>query len=368
MAYPTDASPGDLYQPNPPDGPTYVYRGGDRWDLYVSNSTVDLSNYYTKSQTDAAFQPLAGNLTSWAAVAPSEKADASAVIPASEKGANSGVATLDEAGKVPSGQINFPTVSAADVVFDPDGGLAATNVQAALEELDDEKQPLSENLTAWAEIDPETKADAASVGTGVPNGGTTGQVLVKQSGDDGDADWETPESIPVGAIQDFARSTAPTGWLKCNGAAVLRSSYADLDAAIYCGDILNPTALFGYRATTNVSPSSNRSTSGDYIVLPDFRGEFRRGWDDGRGTDAGRAFGTAQADELKSHDHTASTSVTVSNGTNVLRTKVGGSQGVSEAGGYGLFTITASATTTVNASGGTETRPRNIAVLTCIKY
>lgn len=367
MAFPTDAEINDLH--NEPSGQTYIYRGGGRWDAYVNSQPGHLLNYYTKAQVDALQLAQDGNITaaSNAAIAAQETADAA--IPATEKGANEGVATLDETGKVPSEQI--PTLAAADISFTPAGDLSATDVQAALEELDDEKQPLSENLTAWAEIDPETKADAASVGTGVPNGGTEGQVLVKQSNDDGDADWETPERMPAGAIQDFARSTAPTGWLKCNGAAVLRASYSDLATAIYCGDIHNPTALFGYRATTNINPSSNRSTSGDYIVLPDFRGEFRRGWDDGRGTDAGRLFGTAQADELKSHDHTASTSVTLTNGGNNVRQATTNQfylQDSEISAPYRVDTITASATTTVNSTGGTETRPRNIAVLTCIKY
>lgn len=37
--------------------------------------------------------------------------------------------------------------------------------------------------------------------------------------------------------------------------------------------------------------------------LPDLRGEFIRGWDNGRGVDAGRGMLSVQSDEIKSHNH-----------------------------------------------------------------
>ena len=89
--------------------------------------------------------------------------------------------------------------------------------------------------------------------------------------------------VPSGTVLYFAGSRAPAGWLKANGAAVSRTAYAALFAAIGttygAGDFLN---------TFN---------------LPDLRGEFIRGWDDGRGVDAGRVFGSAQAHALQSHQH-----------------------------------------------------------------
>lgn len=84
-----------------------------------------------------------------------------------------------------------------------------------------------------------------------------------------------------GMIAYFARNAAPAGWLKANGAAVSRTTYATLFAAI--------GTTFG---------AGDGSTT---FNLPDLRGEFLRSWDDGRGVDAGREFGSAQADAFQGH-------------------------------------------------------------------
>lgn len=137
---------------------------------------------------------------------------------------------------------------------------------------------------------------------------------------------------PPGAVMPFARATAPTGWLKANGAAVSRTTYNALFTAI------GTTFGIGDGSTT--------------FNLPDMRGEFVRGLDDGRGVDAGRAIGSAQADMLKSHNHTYNvTQVTTGAGT------------VSEP----LPTDSSASTKATNAQGGAETRPRNVALLYCIK-
>lgn len=85
--------------------------------------------------------------------------------------------------------------------------------------------------------------------------------------------------IPSGAVMYFARSTAPNGWLKANGAAVSRTAYAALFAAI----------------GTTYGAGDGRTT----FNLPDLRGEFVRGWDDGRGIDSRRALGSAQSDAIR---------------------------------------------------------------------
>lgn len=97
---------------------------------------------------------------------------------------------------------------------------------------------------------------------------------------------ETRQMAPAGLVAHFARSTAPAGWLKANGAAVSRSAYAELFAAI------GTTYGAGDGFTT--------------FNLPDLRGEFVRGWDDGRGVDGGRELGSGQAGAQQSHSHTAS--------------------------------------------------------------
>lgn len=83
------------------------------------------------------------------------------------------------------------------------------------------------------------------------------------------------DPVPSGAVMHFAMSSAPTGWLKANGAAISRTTYASLFAAI----------------GTTFGSGDGSST----FNVPDLRGEFTRGWDDGRGVDSGRAFGSAQA-------------------------------------------------------------------------
>ncbi len=140
-------------------------------------------------------------------------------------------------------------------------------------------------------------------------------------------------SLSAGAVQYFAKNTPPTGWLKANGALVSRTTYAALFAEI--------GTMFG---------AGDGSTT---FGLPDLRGEFIRGWDDGRGADSGRAFGSAQADELKSHQHTMPNQGSVSSNTT----------------GAGIGTFNGASTTYQTAdTGGPETRPRNVALLACIKF
>ncbi|MFD2578808.1 tail fiber protein [Novosphingobium colocasiae] len=88
---------------------------------------------------------------------------------------------------------------------------------------------------------------------------------------------------PAGQVAAFAMAVAPAGWLACNGAAVSRETYAALFSAI-------STEWGGGDGSTTFN-------------LPDLRGEFLRGWDDGRGIDADRDFASFQADELKEHAH-----------------------------------------------------------------
>lgn len=139
--------------------------------------------------------------------------------------------------------------------------------------------------------------------------------------------------LQSGEVTFFARNTAPTGYMKANGAAVSRSTYADLFTAI------GTTYGVGDGATT--------------FNLPDLRGEFIRGWDDSRGIDSGRVFGSAQADDLKSHSHVT-----------VLPDGSIGSPG----GAASSISGNATSSYTTSSTGGTETRPRNIALLACIKY
>jgi phage-related tail fiber protein len=136
-----------------------------------------------------------------------------------------------------------------------------------------------------------------------------------------------------GEVCYFARNTAPTGFLKANGAAVSRTTYAALFSAI------GTTFGVGDGSTT--------------FNVPELRGEFIRGWDDARGIDSGRSFGTAQTDDFKSHTHTQQANAAGGAGSGYMS---GSSNVNNSSGGQTL------------ATGGTETRPRNVALLACIKF
>ena len=135
-------------------------------------------------------------------------------------------------------------------------------------------------------------------------------------------------ALPVGVPVPWPSATPPTGWLKCNGAAFSAVEYPKLAKAY-------PT---------------NK--------LPDLRGEFIRGWDDGRGIDTGRALLNIQSDDIKKFELKyfgpgggpgTATVFALQNGVSGIYT-TGINQGVGS--------------TTANAfqiPGGRETRPRNIA-------
>ena len=142
-------------------------------------------------------------------------------------------------------------------------------------------------------------------------------------------------SVPTGSVIYSAANAAPTGFIKANGANISRTTYADLFAAI------GTTYGAGDGSTT--------------FLVPDLRGEFLRGWDDSRGIDTGRAFGTAQTDAFKSHTHGIQTYTQNIAGPEAGKVYNGGGSTVS-------FVVNTAST------GGTETRPRNIALLACIKY
>ncbi len=138
------------------------------------------------------------------------------------------------------------------------------------------------------------------------------------------------EMAPPGIISAWAVNSQPYGWLECNGSAISRTTYKRLF------DNIGTTFGIGNGTTT--------------FNIPDLRGEFIRGWDNGRGIDAGRAFGSAQADELRAHTHTY-------RGATISPT------GSDPTGTGATFN-----TGNTSSTGGAETRPRNIALMLCIKF
>jgi len=146
------------------------------------------------------------------------------------------------------------------------------------------------------------------------------------------ASWEPiggSGAVDTGGVIATSTTTIPFGFFECNGAAISRTTYATLFATI--------STTFG---------NGNGSTT---FNLPDLRGEFIRGFDNARGVDSGRGFGTFQADAFKSHTHSYV-------GTSAPATGLDSGFGATTTG------------KTTGAAGGSETRPRNIAMTYIIKY
>ena len=169
-----------------------------------------------------------------------------------------------------------------------------------------------------------------------------------------------PQAVPTGSVHMMATTTVPSGYLKCNGAAVSRTTYADLFAII---------------GTTHGAGNGSSTFN-----VPDLRGEFVRGWDDSRGVDSGRNFGSAQSDQNQQHNHSASATSTVNDPGHIHQVQYSNSDsgdGVIEESGTGLSGqeptlsattgITVSTSVSIGNSGGSEARPRNIAMMYVIK-
>lgn len=142
---------------------------------------------------------------------------------------------------------------------------------------------------------------------------------------------------PSGVVMYFASRNAPANWLVCGGQAVDRTVYANLFAVI--------GTTFG---------AGNGTTT---FNVPDLRGEFIRGWDNSRGVDSGRAFGTFQFDAFSQHSHK------VKEGSHLPRW-VTDNDIITSGDDYTQVAAYESSTSTV---GGSETRPRNLSLLACIK-
>jgi phage-related tail fiber protein len=155
--------------------------------------------------------------------------------------------------------------------------------------------------------------------------------------------------IPVGAIIYFANSTIPTGYLKANGANVSRTTYAALFAAI--------GTLWG---------AGDGSTT---FTLPDMRGEFIRCLDDGRGVDTGRGMGSFQNQSWKSfyvNERGFGWNAGYSHGATYSGQGIFGINGWSGAQFTGQWANPSSAQGYLWDSN--EIRPRNTALLACIKF
>nr|WP_275094382.1 phage tail protein [Salmonella enterica] len=139
--------------------------------------------------------------------------------------------------------------------------------------------------------------------------------------------------FPVGFPLQWPQATPPVGWLKCNGATFDKAKYPKLATAYPSG------------------------------VLPDLRGEFLRGWDDGRGVDVGRQILTAQGDAIRNitgtipstapygFEQDATGGLYATNGF-----PHGGASLAQQSGGYGIAFNASLVVPTAS-----ENRPRNVA-------
>tara|TARA_B100002019_G_scaffold273756_1_gene270111 strand:+ start:276 stop:1154 length:879 start_codon:yes stop_codon:yes gene_type:complete len=167
--------------------------------------------------------------------------------------------------------------------------------------------------------------------------------------------------IPTGMIAPFPTSGVPTGWLECNGAAVSRTTYADLFALI--------------------SDDYGNGDGSSTFNLPDLRGQFIRGFANGQSTDpdrasrtdrgdgtTGDAVGTKQDHAVEQHSHrTPATSGYNGNTSNTTYYSKGGS-GYSSSLAHGgpIWTSSYSSNPNIKVSSN-ETRPKNVSMLYCIK-
>lgn len=212
----------------------------------------------------------------------------------------------------------------------------------------------------------ETPVAVALGGTGVDEVAAKEVFIGPLSGNDAPPSWrqlqlsdlpadvatteEVNQAAPAGAVQHFAMSTAPNGWLAANGAAVSRTTYANLFTAI--------GTTFG---------AGDGSTT---FNLPDLRGEFMRGWDSGRGVNPTRAFGSGEAATEVGlpvffgvfGGQVAFASIGCQNADSNIQQDFSSSV-ITNLGEGAAWTALSSP-----GSGFFTTRPRNVALLACIKY
>lgn len=175
--------------------------------------------------------------------------------------------------------------------------------------------------------------------------------------------------LPLGMVAAFATESLPddSNWLECNGAELAVEDYPDLHAVV--GD------AFGLADPGN-------------FLLPDLRGEFLRGWDDGAGNDPDAArrsgadsVGSRQTSATLDHFHQMFAQVVTgaTGGGNAItfntnQTYAGNTQftagllAVAEGGAFAPSAVGATLGWTPARVSASETRPRNVAVLYAIKW
>lgn len=160
--------------------------------------------------------------------------------------------------------------------------------------------------------------------------------------------WMVWDGVKSGATIEWRSETLPEGYVENDGAEVSRSAYRRIFSA------LGTTYGDGDGSTT--------------FSLPDDRGEFKRGWDHGRGVDSGRALGSTQSDSFRAHYHLDSHAEggnpggSEPSGTFFAKkyySPTSSSKSISQGDSWG----SSSSGLRTLETGGDETRPRNIATI-----
>ena len=198
--------------------------------------------------------------------------------------------------------------------------------------------------------------------------------------------------VPPGAVMPFARTSAPSGWLPANGntigsaasGAVYDSQNYDELFAVLWGSWSN--TLLPIQTSTGAASTRGATAAADFaankrLPLPDMRGYFVRGSGTNSDGTASGTFGAKQADAFKSHTHNGSSSAagghnhTYNSHTATFNLQGGSSGGAvqnimrnPDSNGQTSSVGNHSHTITIETTGDTETRPKNIALLYCIKF
>jgi hypothetical protein len=155
-------------------------------------------------------------------------------------------------------------------------------------------------------------------------------------------------AMPVGTVVAFPVNKMPAGFLELDGSVQTIAAYPDL--------------------STFLGTAFNKGNEGaSKFRLPDLRAEFLRGWDHGRGIDTGRAIGSTQLGTLAVFDtnYTGGASVDIVRGSSVEAQA--DLYKDTDYPGVGITYTTAGVAYSQYPSGGGVTRPRNVAVMWCIK-